>query len=218
MPETVGFTDRQQLAYARARAHPSPVMRDRAARIQQQLDVLVDVLDREDTEAANAETIAALMAQLADVHSQLEAVTVERDQLLAAGIRKGKLPPTEDARCGTPAGYQAHGTRHEDACAPCRAANAAYNAEYRARKAAGQTLPGASAARQAPALAPKTPDVPTGTPVPVARPAPPPEPPREPRADPKGLLCECSHAVRRHDDDGCAVASCYCARTREEAA
>lgn len=35
-------------------------------------------------------------------------------------------PPTEDPRCGTDAGYQAHRTRGEERCAACKQARADY--------------------------------------------------------------------------------------------
>lgn len=46
--------------------------------------------------------------------------------------------PTITDRCGTPAGYRRHRRAGERTCDPCRAANAAYIREYRAKKAAGE--------------------------------------------------------------------------------
>ena len=42
-----------------------------------------------------------------------------------------KATPTEDPRCGTGAGYQAHRKRGEESCAPCKAAVAARVNAYR---------------------------------------------------------------------------------------
>lgn len=36
------------------------------------------------------------------------------------------------AECGTPAAYQRHRRKGEEACEPCKAANRAYQAQYRA--------------------------------------------------------------------------------------
>lgn len=46
--------------------------------------------------------------------------------------RVDRSAPTGDIRCGTKAGYAAHSTRGEYACADCRAANSAYAKQRRA--------------------------------------------------------------------------------------
>lgn len=43
------------------------------------------------------------------------------------------------AKCGTRSGYVAHVQRKETACGPCKGANAAYQAKWRARKGAWGT-------------------------------------------------------------------------------
>lgn len=52
-----------------------------------------------------------------------------------------KRPPTQDPRCGTEPGYQAHTSRREFACRPCKDAYALKKAAYRRRKALGITTP-----------------------------------------------------------------------------
>lgn len=49
----------------------------------------------------------------------------------------GKAEPTDDKRCGTPAGYKAHMRRGERACQLCRAAHSKLRREGRAAAKAG---------------------------------------------------------------------------------
>lgn len=44
---------------------------------------------------------------------------------------KDKLPPTQDSRCGTMAGYTAHRRRHENSCNKCLDANNSYAKQWR---------------------------------------------------------------------------------------
>lgn len=58
---------------------------------------------------------------------------------LRAVVREVHTRDEPDVRCGTPAGYAAHRRRGQNACGPCRAANAAQERERSARKRARTT-------------------------------------------------------------------------------
>lgn len=55
------------------------------------------------------------------------------DGLLPRPARQALTPPTADARCGTYAGWQAHGRRGEEKCDPCKAAATKYDRDRKAK-------------------------------------------------------------------------------------